>query len=113
MFARRLSRGSELHSSSGKSAALVRLLAWLVLVLLLVLAVAPSAALAQSAEERAAITEAARLNTEASALFNAGKPWEAEPLLRQALDLLERALGPEDPRVFLNLDVLGVSRRRR
>ena len=68
--------------------------------LVLAFAVAPSATLAQSAEQQAALVEAKRLSQEAIQLYQAGKLAETEQVLKRVLEILEKALGPDDPNVF-------------
>jgi len=83
-----------------------RLLLSLACLVMLVLALAPSRALPQSSEDRAALAEATRLNQEAVALYHAGKFSQAVPLLRRALAIREKALGPEHPDVATSLNNL-------
>jgi tetratricopeptide (TPR) repeat protein len=71
---------------------------------MLVLALPPSKALPQSPDDKAALAEATRLNQEAFALYRAGKYTQAEPLLRRALAIREKALGPEHPDVATSLE---------
>ena len=83
-----------------------RLLLSLACFVMLALALAPSKALPQSSEDKAALAEAARLNEEAVALYRAGKYAQAVPLLQRALAIQEKALGPEHPDVALSLNNL-------
>jgi CHAT domain-containing protein len=73
---------------------------------MLVLVLAPSKALPQSSEDKAALAEAARLNQEAVALYRAGRYAQAVPLMQRSLAIREKALGPEHPDVATSLNNL-------
>src|SRR5262245_57989979 len=65
-----------------------------------------TATAAQTPEEKAALAEAAKLNKEGLALFNAGKYAETEPIYLRSLAIREKVLGPEHADVAQSLNNL-------
>ena len=67
----------------------------------------PSPAPAADPEREAALRRAEELNARVVELWQAGQFREAEPLAREALEIRERVLGPDDPLVAASLMNLG------
>ena len=99
-----LIRGTDYNSGMRRIAQLPEGYLWFLLPVILL---AASIALAQSPEQKAALTEARRMSHEAIALSRAGNFSQVEALIERSLAIREKVLGPDHPAVATSLNDLG------